>query len=253
MPEALSCDWGAHGSDLEAMSAQPSSVAPVARKLGPEVLLPTIVKALHAATIPMPDLLLKVRDAALELILKQGLIVPSVAYAIHSVASIEDQALILNDASRLTTPGRLTGARFVAAAVCGIERGIDERITAAFAAGHGRLALALDLIGTHTLFRLSNYVRELIYEKARKDSLSIGGPLEPGMQKCPLGDAGVLVQLADAEPMGFFVSSSGAVGPGRVLTFAIPIGHEMPPWRPTDRCRICPSLEACRRMGMAVE
>lgn len=253
MPQALSHNSEARDPALEAAREPRSSGAPIVRKLGPETLLPTIVQALHAAPIPMPDLLVKVRDAALQLIFKQSLIVPRVAYAVHGVASIEDKALILNDTSRLPTPEHLTGAEFAAASVCGIGRGIDQQVAVAFDAGNGRLALALDLIGTHALFRLSNYIREFVYEDARKNGLAIGGPLEPGMQNFPLGDAAVLVRLADAEPMGFFVTSSGAVGPGRVLTFAIPIGRAMPPWQPTDRCRTCPSLEACRRMGMAVD
>lgn len=253
MKETLSHRLSEEPLDPDWAAAQPATVPLALYKLDPEALSAIVVDALRALPIPMPGLLGKVRDTALQLIIEEGLIVPRVAYAVYSVAAIEDHALILNDGSSLATMERLTGAQRAAAAVCGIGHAVDRRLAAAFAAGSGRLALALDLIGTHALFRLSNYVRELVYENALKNGLAIGGPLEPGMQGFPLRDASVLLRLADAQPMGFFVTSSGAVGPGRVLTFAIPIGHDMPAWRPTDRCRSCPSLEACRRMGMAAD
>jgi len=225
--------------------------APTARKLGPAVLTPILVAALRARPIPLPPLLVAAGDRALRLVIEEGLLAPAVAYAIHSVAAVEDQGIVLDDGTSLPTMARMTGAERVAAAVCGIGRAIDRSAAAALAAGSGRLALALDLIGTHALFRLSDYVRELLRDEARGHGLTIGRPLEPGMEGFPLHDQGILVRLADADKLGFYVTAFGVVGPGRVLTFAVPIGRNLPPWRPADRCLHCPSREACQRMGMA--
>lgn len=251
MPEALRPSRKGAGPDPA--HARPASVSLALCKLGPEILTPIVIAALQARAIPMPPLLVPFREAALRFVINAHLLVPTLAYAVHSVAAVEDHALLLRDGTALPTTERLSGAARVAAAVCGIGRLINRRAAAALAAGNGRLALALDLIGTHALFRLSDHVRGLVGEAARKSGLAGGGPLEPGMERFPLRDQGVLVRLADAEPMGFFVTSSGAVGPGRVLTFAIPIGNNLPPWRPSDRCLHCPSREACQRMGMVAD
>lgn len=222
-------------------------------KLGPETLTPIVCAALQSRPIPLPSLLLPVGDAALELALSEALLDPTIAFAIHSIVAVDDHALVLNNRTSLPTRERISGTERLAAVVCGVGRGIDRRASAALATGNGRLALALDLIGTHALFRLSDYARGLVRKYGHSSGLMIGGPLEPGMDHFPLRDQATLVRLADAEPMGFFVTPSGAVGPGRVLTFAIPIGRDLPPWRPADRCLHCPSREACQRMGMAVD
>lgn len=253
MPEALSRGYGEKAAAADAVLPRPASVPLALGKLGPETLTSVVIDALKVRPIPMPPLLVPFREAALRFVIDESLLVPTLAYAVHCVAPVEDHALVLSDGTALPTTERLSGAERLAAAVCGIGRGIDRRAAAALAAGNGRLALALDLIGTHALFRLSDYVRAVVRETGGKHGLAIGGPLEPGMERFPLRDQAILVRLADAEPMGFFVTSSGAVGPGRVLTFAIPIGNNLPPWRPTDRCLHCPSREACQRMGMAAD
>ncbi|MGD0024891.1 MAG: hypothetical protein ABSC37_09750 [Xanthobacteraceae bacterium] len=248
-PRAL----GEQGPASDSLEARPASVPLAFGKLGPETLTPILLDALHARLIPLAPLIVPVRDAALRLVVAERLLAPTIAYAVHAVAVIGDRALELTDGTLLPTSERLAGAERLAAAVCGIGRGIDRRAAAALAAGDGRLALALDLIGTHAVFRLSDHVRRLVRKSARENGFAIGGPLEPGMANFPLRDQAVLVRLADAKPMGFCVTSSGAVGPGRVLTFAIPIGRDLSPWRPADRCLHCPSREACQRMGMAAD
>jgi hypothetical protein len=249
MPEAPSRSTGETPATPDAAEAEPRALG----KLAPQTLTPIVVAALHARPIPMPLLLVPVRDVALRLVVAEHLLAPTVAYGVHAVAAVEEHSLVLADGTPLPTVERMTGAERLAAAVCGIGRGIDRRAAAALAAGNGRLALDLDLIGTHALFRLTDYVRGLLREAAQKNGLAIGGPFEPGMENFPLREEGTLVRLADAEPMGFYVTSSGAVGPGRVLTFAVPIGRNLPAWRPADRCLHCPSREACQRMGMAAD
>lgn len=253
MPEALSRSTGETPATSDAAKARPANEPLTLGKLAPQTLMPIVVAALHARPIPMPPLLIPVRAAALRLVVAEHLLSPTVAYGVHAVAAVEEHSLVLADGTRLPTIERMTGAERLAAAVCGIGRGIDRRAAAALGAGNGRLALDLDLIGTHALFRLTDYVRGLLREAARKNGLAIGGPFEPGMENFPLREEGTLVRLADAEPMGFYVTSSGAVGPGRVLTFAVPIGRNLPPWRPADRCLHCPSREACQRTGMAAD
>ncbi len=253
MAEALSRSFGEKGPDPDVSDARPTHAPAALGKLGPEALTSILVAALEARPIPLPQLIVPVGDAALQLVIAERLLDPTVAYAVHCVAAIEDHALVLTDGTSLPTAERLPGTERLAAAVCGIGRGIDRRAAAALAGGNGRLALALDLIGTHALFRLTDYVRGLLREGARHDGLTIGGPLEPGMENFPLREEGTLVRLADAEHMGFYLTSSGAIGPGRVLTFAVPLGRNLPPWRPADRCLHCPSREACQRMGMAAD
>jgi hypothetical protein len=211
-------------------------------------LTPTLVGLLRASPIPLPPLLVPAADEALNLAIEEELLAPEVAYAIHLVVAVAEHEIVLSDGTALPTTERLAGAQRLAAAVCGIGRGIDRRAAQLLAAGHGRLALALDSIGTHALFRLSDHLRAVLRDEARKSNLTIGGPLEPGMEGFPVRDQGILVRLADAEKSGFFVTSYGIVGPGRVLTFAVPIGLNLPPWRPADRCLRCPSREACQRM-----
>jgi hypothetical protein len=245
---------------LSSAKANPGAAIPEARpkaeiiapvKLDRATLTASLVAALRAAPIPLPPLLVPAADEALNLAIEEQLLAPAVAYAIHLVVAIEDHEIMLSDGTALPTTERLTGVQRLAAVVCGIGRGIDLRAALLLAAGHGRLALALDLIGTHALFRLSDQVRALLRDEARKSNLTIGGPLEPGMEGFPLRDQGIVVRLADAEKSGFYVTSSGVAGPGRVLTFAVPMGVNLPPWRPADRCLHCPSREACQRMMMA--
>lgn len=248
MPHVHVCSSGEAGIAPDAVPAPSTTV-----KIGPETLTPILCAALYTQRISMPPLLAPVCTAALRAVVEESLLLPRVAYAIHCVAAVQDHALILADGTSLPTCERLNGAERLAAVVCGIGRGIDRRAAAALAAGTGRLALALDLIGTHALFRLSDYLRDLLRERAHPDGLTLGGPLEPGMENFPLREESTLLRLADAEPMGFYITSSGAVGPGRVLTFAVAIGRNLPPWRPADRCLHCPSREVCQRMGMAAD
>ena len=235
------------------MLAAPSGGLRLPGRFGPDVLTPILIDALRARSVPLPALLAPLGEAALTLAIGERLFEPVIACAVHPVVAVEHRALVLADGTALPTSERLAGAERVAAAVCGIGRGIDRRAATALSAGNGRLALALDLIGTHALFRLSDQVRALVAAAARADSLTIGGPLEPGMANFPLRDQGVLVRLAGGEAAGFTVTSSGVVGLGRVLTFAIPMGRNLPAWRPADRCLHCPSREACQRMAMAAD
>jgi hypothetical protein len=220
-------------------------------RLDDTALLPILLAALRASPIPLPPLLAPVGDEALALVIDENLLAPAAAYAVYPVVAVEPQAIVLCDGTALPTTAPLAGAQCLAAAVCGIGRGIDRCAARLLAAGRGRLALALDLIGTHALFRLSDHVRALLRDRASKSALTLGGPLEPGMEGFPLADQAVLMRLAGAEKSGFFVTSYGVAGPGRVLTFAVPMGVNLPPWHPADRCRHCPSREACQRMMMA--
>lgn len=237
---------------LSSGNANPGAAGIIAAvKLDSAALMQSLVAALRAEPIPLPPLLVPAADKALTLAIEEQLLAPAVAYAIHPVVAVEEHEIVLRDGTALPTTEPLTGVQRLAAAVCGIGRGIDRRAARLLAAGRGRLALALDLIGTHALFRLSDHARALLWEEARKSDLTLGGPLEPGMAGFPLGDQGILMRLADAAKSGFYVTSYGVAGPGRVLTFAVPMGLNLPAWRPADRCLRCPSRQACQRTMMA--
>jgi hypothetical protein len=170
--------------------------------------------------------------ALAERALREGtpLLEPAVVFQEYRIRGINHERVLLSEGAWLSgkvLAALLAPAKKIGVVVCTIGPTLEAYLSAVLPADPG-FGLALDGLGTAAVEALSVNTCSYLGEQAAKDGMQSTLPFSPGMEGWPAGRGQEQIfQLVDAEQIGVRLNESGAMIPGKSLSFVIGFGPEV--------------------------
>ena len=188
----------------------------------------------------------RLRRDALALIRTDGLVAAAYSFGIipldrPAAATLHAGGEAIHAPRLLPESGELTA---VAAGVCTLGPGVEERVTALFAQKRGSLALALDSVASEMLFALGRRVQDRMLADARRRRLSMAGELRAGDPGLDISEQAAVLRLAGARSIGVELVRGQLMVPLKSTSMLLGVGRDLPAvnW---SRCDDCPSQPKC--------
>lgn len=184
----------------------------------------------------------------------RNLVQPTIAYAIHPVAGVEEGRLLIAEGAALESPvvASLFGsAPEVALLAYTIGPMLEVRVQQLKDGGEHAASRVLDIIGSLALHEVGQVAYRHVEELARAKGMKASIPLNPGTSHWPSSGQQIFLKLCPLAEIGIQLTASNFLVPFKSITMAIALGTDVLTPDRGSSCDYCATRELCRKDRLA--